>query len=273
YYLGEHPEDPNFNRADLVNGPGDTTMEIWNLVFMQYNRVETAPGQYTLEPLPAPSVDTGAGLERLAVVLQGVKSNYDTDLLKDIVLFTAKLADRAYEPDTQAGFAMRVIADHARATAFSIADGILPGNEGRNYVVRKIMRRAIYHGRHALQFDDLFFYKVTNFVCDQMHDAYPELDASREFIERIVKLEESRFATTLTIGLQKLDALFGSRPKDGFIDVVELARVYDTFGVPRDLIRLSLIERGQVFAQDEETFNELFNDALRQLQQSSARAT
>ncbi|HEV7902376.1 MAG TPA: alanine--tRNA ligase-related protein, partial [Pyrinomonadaceae bacterium] len=95
YYLGEHPEDPAFNRAELVNGEGDTTMEIWNLVFMQYNRVETSPGQYKLEPLPAPSVDTGAGLERLAVVLEGVKSNYDTTLIKDIIGFTAKLADRA----------------------------------------------------------------------------------------------------------------------------------------------------------------------------------
>ncbi|HVF86224.1 MAG TPA: alanine--tRNA ligase-related protein, partial [Pyrinomonadaceae bacterium] len=150
YYLGEHPEDPAFNRAEFVNGPGDTTMEIWNLVFMQYNRVETEPGTYKLEPLPAPSVDTGAGLERLAVVMQGVKSNYDTDMIRDIVQFTAKLADRHYEPDTQEGFAMRVIADHARATAFSIADGILPSNEGRNYVLRKIMRRAIYHGRHTL---------------------------------------------------------------------------------------------------------------------------
>src|ERR671927_54713 len=94
YYLGEHPEDPAFNRAEFVNGPGDTTMEIWNLVFMQYNRVETEPGKYALEPLPAPSVDTGAGLERLAVIMQGVLTNYDTDLIKDIVLFTAKLADR-----------------------------------------------------------------------------------------------------------------------------------------------------------------------------------
>ena len=271
YYLGEHPEDPAFNRAELVNGPGDTTMEIWNLVFMQYNRVETAPGQYKLEPLPAPSVDTGAGLERLAVVLQDVKSNYDTDLIKDIVQFTAQLADRHYEPESQAGFAMRVIADHARATAFSIADGILPGNEGRNYVVRKIMRRAIYHGRHALQFDDLFFYKVTNFVCEQMRDAYPELEASREFIERIVKLEESRFATTLTVGLQKLDALFAQTTTGALPDYKDLARVYDTFGTPRDLIRVSLEERGHVL--DEEEFNARFDTALKELQQAGARGT
>ncbi|MFN2599206.1 MAG: alanine--tRNA ligase, partial [Pyrinomonadaceae bacterium] len=287
YYLGERPEDPAFNRADLVNGEGDTTMEIWNLVFMQYNRVETAPGTYKLEPLPAPSVDTGAGLERLAVVLQGVKTNYDTDLLKDIVEFTARLADRAYEPDTQAGFAMRVVADHARATAFAIADGILPGNEGRNYVLRKIMRRAIYHGRESLMLKDSFFYKVCNFVVENMRDAYPELESAKGFIERIVKLEESRFASTLTVGLQKLHAELAA---GGFIPSIErLARVYDTYGLPRDLIRVVLEDEfvrmptsGDVdslpwpdyFVRDETgrhvidevKFNELFDAALKELQ-------
>src|SRR5712692_3754357 len=207
YYLGEHPEDPNFNRIDLVNGPGDTTMEIWNLVFMQYNRVEVAPGEYKLEPLPKPSVDTGLGLERTAVILQGKFSNYDTDLIRPIVDFTAKLAGRSYEPETPEGFAMRVIADHARATAFSIADGILPGNEGRNYVLRKIMRRGIYQGRHALGLEDLFFHEVTNFVVNQMGDAYPELEGNRDFIDKMVKLEEERFGATLTVGLQKLTEL------------------------------------------------------------------
>jgi alanyl-tRNA synthetase len=249
YYLGEHPEDPEFNRAEFVNGPGDTTMEIWNLVFMQYNRVETAPGQYKLEPLPAPCVDTGAGLERLAVVLEGVKSNYDTKLIKDIILFTAKLADRAYEPDTQEGFAMRVIADHARSTAFSIADGILPGNEGRNYVLRKIMRRAIYQGRHTLGFDGLFFNEVTNFVVDEMHDAFPELEAQRGFIEKMVRFEEERFGATLTVGLKKLDELleFGAARQIVASDAPniqatpqKLAELYDTFGLPIDLMYVIL---------------------------------
>src|SRR6266446_7125106 len=116
--------------------------------------------------------------------------------------------------DEQKKFACRVIADHARATAFSIADGILPGNEGRNYVLRKIMRRAIYQGRHALGLNDLFFYKVTNFVVDQIGAAYPELVASRAFIEKMVRLEEERFGSTLTVGLQKLDELF-SATQDG----------------------------------------------------------
>jgi alanyl-tRNA synthetase len=265
YYMGPDASDAE-NCAANVNGPGDTITELWNLVFMQFDRSEIEPGKYKLEPLPAPSVDTGMGLERLTVVLQGVKTNYETDLLKDIVEFTAKLAGRKYKAETQEGFAMRVIADHARATAFSIADGILPANEGRNYVLRKIMRRAIYQGRHSLGLEDLFFYQVTNFVVDQMGEPYPELEASRDFIEKMVKLEEERFGSTLTVGLNKLDELFGKSPADGMIPMVELARIYDTFGVPRDLIRISLIERGQVFAEDEETFNEAFDDALGQIQ-------
>jgi alanyl-tRNA synthetase len=285
YYLGEHPEDPNFNRADLVNGPGDTTMEIWNLVFMQYNRVETEPGKYKLEPLPKPSVDTGLGLERTAVILQGKFSNYDTDLIRPIVDFTAKLAGRKYEPETPEGFAMRVIADHARATAFSIADGILPGNEGRNYVLRKIMRRAIYQGRHVLLaqaawHEGLFFNQVVNFVIDQMKDAYPELEAQREFIIRMVVLEEQRFATALTVGLQKLEIFHASRrtnkvfegaSEDGTLTAKEwkeLAKLYDTFGTPRDLIMVSLEEHG--FAITENQFNDSFDMALQELQETGA---
>ena len=269
YYMGEDPEDPSQNRAEFVNGPGDTTMEIWNLVFMQYNRVETGPGRYALEPLPAPSVDTGAGLERLTVVMQGVKTNYETDLLKDIVLFTARLAGRHYEPDTPEGFAMRVVADHARATAFSIADNILPGNDGRNYVLRKIMRRAIYQGRHALGFEGSFFHQVTDFVVEQMRAAYPELEAAREFIGRMVRLEEERFGSTLTVGLQKLDSLFASAAGGEMPDYKELARLYDTFGTPRDLIRVGLEERG--FVLDEDTYNAEFDRALKEIQSTGAK--
>jgi alanyl-tRNA synthetase len=277
YYMGDDPQDPSKNRPEFVNGPGDTTMEIWNLVFMQFNREgvgdrDPQTGKYPsyrLEPLPKPSVDTGMGLERIAAVLQGQSSNYDTDLMRPIIEFTAKLADRHYEPDTQAGFAMRVIADHARSTAFSIADGILPGNEGRNYVLRKIMRRAIYHGRNTLGLDNLFFNEVTNFVVDQMRDAYPELQEHRTFIERIVKLEESRFASTLTVGLQKIESLFTTLEKGQYPDWKELARIYDTFGTPRDLIRVGLEERGLV-TFDEETFNDRFDAALRELQQAGA---
>jgi alanyl-tRNA synthetase len=269
YYMGDNPENPTKNRAEFVNGPGDTTMEIWNLVFMQYERTKTDSGEIVQTPLPKPSVDTGAGLERLTTVLQGVKSNYDTDLIRPIIDFTAQLADRHYEPETPEGFSMRVIADHARTTAFSIADNILPGNEGRNYVLRKIMRRAIYQGRHTLQFGEAFFYKVTDFVVGQMREAYPELEASREFIERMVKLEEERFSSTLTIGLQKLDALFSVSHDGSLPDYKELARLYDTFGTPRDLIRVSMEERG--FLLDEDTFNASFDAALREIQHTGER--
>ncbi len=269
YYMGEDPSDPAKNRAEFVNGPGDTTMEIWNLVFMQYERSKNDAGEIIQTPLPKPSVDTGAGLERIAAVLQGVKTNYDTDLIRPIVEHTAKLADRHYEPDSPEGFAMRVIADHARTTAFAIADGIMPGNEGRNYVLRKIMRRAIYHGRHALQLEDSFFYKVTDFVTEQMREAYPELEASKEFIERMVRLEEDRFSSTLTIGLQKLDALFSTLAENTIPDYKDLARLYDTFGTPRDLIRVGLEERG--FEVEEEAFNKSFDVALREIQQASVR--
>jgi alanyl-tRNA synthetase len=311
YYLGEHPEDPEFNRADLVNGEGDTTMEIWNLVFMQYNRVESQRGKYKLEPLPAPSVDTGAGLERLTVVLQGVKTNYETDLLKDIVEFTAKLADRAYEPDTQEGFAMRVIADHARATAFSIADGILPGNEGRNYVLRKIMRRAIYHGRHTLGFDGLFFNEVTNFVCDQMNEAYPELEAQRGFIRKMVRFEEERFGATMTVGFKKLLERIESRKGDPILPILptpnsasmylpadevkayrnlqgsdvqlslkDIAQIYDTYGLPIDLMYVILSGKNaiafidpemittgfHVSSKSAEEFKQIVDNGLKELQ-------
>ncbi|MGI9105996.1 MAG: alanine--tRNA ligase [Pyrinomonadaceae bacterium] len=260
YYMGDDPEDPAKNRPEFVNGPGDTTMEIWNLVFMQFNREgvgERDPQagkylSYRLEPLPKPSVDTGAGLERLAAVLQGETSNYGTDLIRPIIVdCIAKLADRAYEPDTQEGFAMRVIADHARTTAFSIADGILPGNEGRNYVLRKIMRRAIYHGRHTLNLDRLFFNEVTNYVVEQMREAYPELETQRGFIEKMVRFEEERFGNTLTVGLKKLDDVLEERKKHGIkgfstnlpnipVTPQEVAYLYDTFGLPIDLMYVIL---------------------------------
>ncbi|HEY6047240.1 MAG TPA: alanine--tRNA ligase, partial [Pyrinomonadaceae bacterium] len=263
YYMGPDARDAE-NCAANVNGPGDTITEIWNLVFMQFDRSEEGPGKYKLTPLPAPSVDTGMGLERLTVVLQGVKTNYETDLLKDIVDFVARLCGKEYVAETQAGFAMRVIADHARATAFSIADGILPANEGRNYVLRKIMRRAIYQGRHTLGFDGLFFHQVTNFVVDQMGEPFPELVSHRDFIDKMVRLEEERFGSTMTVGLQKLDEVFG-KAKGGQPSYRDLARLYDTFGTPRDLIRVSLEERGLQISEDD--FFDAFDSALQELQQ------
>src|SRR4030095_12703782 len=153
------------------------------------------------------------------------------------------------------------------ATAFSIADGILPGNEGRNYVLRKIMRRAVYQGRHALDLEGGFFNQVNKFVADQMAEAYPELEGHRDYIEKMVKLEEQRFGATLTVGLSKLEELFNSTG-GAMPDFKALARLYDTFGTPRDLIRVGLEERD--FVIDEEDFNASFDAALQELQQSGA---
>jgi alanyl-tRNA synthetase len=279
YYMGDDPGNPEKNRAELVNDDdGDTTMEIWNLVFMQFDKDSDG----NLSDLPAPSVDTGMGLERVAAVLQGVSTNYDTDLIKPIVDFVAGLGDSPRnnvdttdlknESDQQQ-FACRVIADHARSTAFSIADGILPGNEGRNYVLRKIMRRAIYHGREHLGLTDAFFYKVCDFVIDEMKGAFPELEVQRDFVSKMVRLEEERFGNTLTVGLKKLkETTDRDEFRAGFSEATlgsvskELAILYDTYGTPRDLIRVKLEDEFGVNL-DEETFGNAFDNAVQELQQ------
>ncbi len=309
YYMGDEPENPEKNRAEFVNNDeGDTTMEIWNLVFMQFDRAEDGKGGFTLTPLPAPSVDTGAGLERMAAVLQGVSTNYETDLIKPIINKTAELAERFYEAGTQSGFAMRVVADHARATAFAIADGILPGNEGRNYVLRKIMRRAIYHGREHLGFQDLFFHKVCDFVVEQMKDAFPELEVQRDFIGKMVRLEEERFGNTLTVSLKKLNFIIEEYVKARaalkyaldnpneetdaklitYPRVVDIAILNDTYGLPIDLAYVALSQNDVILAGSkinidgkakiqtirvrelsEEEFNFLISESKQKLQQTS----
>lgn len=162
-------------------------------------------------------------------------------------------------------FACRVVADHARSTAFAIADGILPGNEGRNYVLRKIMRRAIYHGREHLGLHEPFFYKVCDFVVSEMSGAYPELDAQRDFINKMVRIEEDRFGNTVTVGLGKLNDLGinAETAKDEAL-FLSIGKLYDTFGTPRDLIRVYLEEKGLEF--EEEDFNQRFDNALQELQ-------
>ena len=165
-------------------------------------------------------------------------------------------------------FACRVIADHARSAAFAIADGILPGNEGRNYVLRKIMRRAIYHGREHLGLTDPFFYKVCDFVVDQMHEAFPELELQRDFISKMVRMEEERFGNTVTVGLARLNELGITAASREDPDLFpRIARLYDTFGTPRDLIRVYLEEKGVRFDEDE--FNERFESALQAIQNES----
>ena len=248
YYMGDNPHDPQFNRPEFVNGAGDDTIEIWNLVFMQYNRIEAGAGKYRLENLPAPSVDTGAGLERVTAVLQGVPSNYETDLIRPIIDFTARLIGRDYTyDDAEPNVSMRVIADHARATAFLISDGIFPGNDTRGYVLRKIMRRAIWHGR-KLGFRDLFFSKVANFVVDLFGEAYPELRETRGVIERVVTIEEKLYGSTVGTGLGVLEDVM-KRAVDRTVSGADVFRLYDTFGLRYDLIEYVATQRGFVLDQ------------------------
>lgn len=249
YYMGENPGDPEFNRREYVNGPGDDTVEIWNLVFMQYVRQavgEGASATYSLDLLPAPSVDTGAGLERVTAVLQGVKSNFETDLIRPIIEKIAHLASRKYVfDDTPDMVSFRVIADHARATAFLIADGVFPGNDRRGYVLRKIMRRAIWHGQR-LGFKDIFFNQVTDFVVDLMGDVYPELRESRDVIARVVGIEEKLYSSTVGTGLALLEDVMrrGASAGEKVVSGADAFRLYDTYGLRFDLIEYVADQKG-----------------------------
>jgi len=210
----------------------DRYMEIWNNVFMQFNR--SADG--TLTPLPKPAVDTGMGLERICTVMQGVKSNYDTDLLRSIIGYIERLSSRRYGDNTDHDVSMRVIADHSRATAFLIADGVLPSNEGRGYVLRRIMRRAMRHAK-MLGCENPVLFQTAVFVLESMADAFPEEAKRKDFVAKVVRNEEERFIQTLDNGLRILsDEIAKLKAKQQTVipgDVV--FRLYDTFGFPVDL--------------------------------------
>jgi alanyl-tRNA synthetase len=216
-------------------------IELWNLVFIQYNR--TASG--ALEELRAKHVDTGMGLERVTAVLQGVLSNYDTDLLRNLIRFTEAHARRRYGEDPTADLAFRVIADHSRALSFMIVDGVVPGNEGRGYVLRRILRRAARHARH-LGFIEPFLWRVTEAVAETMGAAYPEVLTQRSHIEAVIRAEEERFAETLDKGLSLLDQERRVLKQHGGTQLAgEVAfRLYDTYGFPVDMTEDMLREDG-----------------------------
>jgi alanyl-tRNA synthetase len=258
-------------------------VEIWNLVFMQFNR--DASGALT--PLPKPCVDTGMGLERVAAVLQGVISNYDTDLFLPLTKRAAELCDLDFgsqglmEEGRGGAASLRVIADHARATTFLITDGVVPSNEGRGYVLRKIIRRAIRHGR-LLGGKGPFLYEMVHAVANLMKVAYPELSESVKQVSKVVHSEELRFARTLDLGLSKLDDLlakFRATMQAGYIPTVpqstlpslgaEAFRLYDTFGLPLDFIRDAARDLGVPFtASDEAEFSQAMEE-----QKTRARAS
>ena len=227
--------------ADIEGGPpgtpgedGDRYIEIWNLVFMQYNR--DASGH--MEPLPKPSVDTGMGLERLAAILQHVHNNYDIDLFQSLIKAAAKLTNTSDLENKS----LRVIADHIRSCAFLIVDGVLPSNEGRGYVLRRIIRRAARHG-HQLGCKQPFFYQLVATLDDEMGDAYPELRQGLGHVERVLQKEEQRFAETLEQGMRILDEAI-RRMEGNTIDGSTLFKLYDTYGFPVDLTADVARERG-----------------------------
>ncbi|MHB8707953.1 MAG: alanine--tRNA ligase [Desulfuromonadales bacterium] len=227
----------------------DRYMEIWNNVFMQFNRA--ADG--TLVPLPKPAVDTGMGLERITTVMQGVTSNYDTDLLQGIIRFVEKLAGKHYRANDKDDVSMRVIADHIRAITFLICDGALPSNEGRGYVLRRIMRRAARHAK-MLGFAEPVLYRVVDAVCSVMGEAYPDLGEREEYIKKVVRAEEERFAETLDRGLAILnEAVAGLKNQQRTVIPGEtLFQLYDTYGFPTDLT--ADIVRVEGFTIDEAGF-------------------
>jgi len=219
----------------------DRWLEIWNLVFMQFERA--ADG--TLTPLPRPSIDTGGGLERMAAVAQGKRSNYDTDLFRNLISAVERLSGKRYGGNTDAedDVSMRVIADHARATTFLVGDGVLPSNEGRGYVLRRIMRRAIRHGKR-LGLEKPFLADVCAAVIAEMGAAYPETRENQPFILKVAQQEEESFRRTLDKGLAILEAEIARLGKGGVIDGKVAFQLYDTFGFPMDLTRVIVAERG-----------------------------
>jgi alanyl-tRNA synthetase len=225
--------------------------EVWNLVFMQFDQQQDG----RLVPLPAPSVDTGMGLERIAAVLQGKRGNYETDLFLPLIEAVAHRAGTRWGADESSDFSLRVIADHARALCFLVADGVVPANDRRGYVLRRLLRRAIRHGRR-LGLDGPFLHEVTPWVVDRMGEAYPELVSAREAIVEIGRREESRFAETLSAGLGLLEQALAQLRPAGAAGLVlpgdELFRLHDTYGFPLDLARDIAAERG--VALDEEGF-------------------
>ncbi len=227
---------------DLVNKDHPQVIEIWNLVFMQYNR----KADQSLEPLPAKVIDTGMGFERLVRTLQGKTSNYDTDVFQPVIKAIGDLTNHDYGKDEQVDVAMRVVADHLRAIAFSIADGQLPSNAKAGYVIRRILRRAVRYGYTFLGQKESFMYKLMPTLVREMGDAYPELKAQQELIMKVMKEEEDSFLRTLDNGIKLLNQIMDDTKNEGKTEIPgdKAFTLFDTFGFPLDLTELICRENG-----------------------------
>ena len=240
-------EKAKISGRELVNKDHPQVVEIWNLVFMQYNRKANG----SLEPLPAKHIDTGMGFERLCMVLQGVQSNYDTDVFTPIIREIETITDKTYGKDDKVDVAIRVISDHVRAVAFSIADGQLPSNSGAGYVIRRILRRAIRYGFTFLEKKEPFIYRLVEVLSEKMGEAFPEMKSQKQLIENVIKEEEHSFLKTLDQGLLLLNGIMEAS-KTKTITGEKAFELYDTYGFPKDLTSLILREKG--YALDEAGF-------------------
>ena len=240
--LRDEAEKAKVPGAELVNKDNPLVIEIWNLVFMQFNRLANG----TLEPLKAKHIDTGMGFERLCMVMQGKRSNYDTDVFQPLIQEIAKKAGRTYGQQEEADVAMRVIADHLRAVSFSIADGQLPSNAKAGYVIRRILRRAVRYGYTFLGFRQPFMHELVDTLVDQMGHQYKELSQQRDLIHHIIKEEEQSFLKTLANGINRFEDYVASHAQDGkhVIDGAFAFELFDTYGFPVDLTQLMAAEKG-----------------------------
>ncbi len=236
--LRSDEERAKVDGASLVNMDHNEVVEIWNLVFMEFNRKANG----SLEPLPAKHVDTGMGFERLCMVIQGVKSNYETDVFTPIIENIEKLSGKSKSADAKTLIAMRVIADHIRAIAFAIADGQLPSNNGAGYVIRRILRRATRYAYSVLDMKEPFMYALVEVLANDMGDYFPEIRSQRGLCESVIQEEEQSFLRTLEQGLKRLDDMIG-QANSKVLDGAKAFELYDTFGFPVDLTSLILRER------------------------------
>ena len=259
-------EKSKVNGKDLVNMDHPQVVEIWNLVFMQYNRKANG----SLEVLPNKHIDTGMGFERLCMVLQGVQSNYDTDVFTPIIREIETITSSKYGEDEKIDVAIRVISDHVRAVAFSIADGQLPSNTGAGYVIRRILRRAIRYGFTFLNQKEPFIYKLADTLGNQMGEAFPEIKSQERLIENVIKEEEQSFLRTLDQGLLLLDKVI-ENTSSKTVDGSRAFELYDTYGFPLDLTQLIAREKG--YEVDEAGFDSEMQKQKNRSRSASATET
>ncbi len=249
--LRDEDEKAKISGKDLVNMDHNEVIEIWNLVFVQFNRKSDG----SLEPLPQKHVDTGMGFERLCAVLQGKKSNYDTDLFQTIIGKISEISGKKYGVDHKTDVALRVVSDHLRAVAFAIADGQLPANNKAGYVIRRILRRAVRYAYSFLDVKEPFIYRLVNTLTDLMGESFPEMASQQELVSKVIKEEEIVFLRTLDKGIKLLDSEMQKLKKDGKTEIggKEAFVLYDTYGFPLDLTELISRENGFTVNTDQFT--------------------